>query len=279
MICRSATLAGMVDQRVPARVVRTRFPAVRDEHLRSLAQWGLVEPRREGGEIGYSFADLAVVREVQAALESGRTFRAIVRTLLAERQGQLSLFGARTLAADRPAPRVVVLAERTAAAQASPAAAAAADRERAEAAFAAATEQDTDAPGDRGLAMELYREALMLDPTLVPALVNLGNLHYSEGRLPEAHALYERAVHLDDTAFEAWFNLGNVYHDLGRCAEAVTCYQRALAIAPEYADACFYLAVAYEKLGESDAARPYWQRYLRLAPEGEWAALAREFGE
>lgn len=272
----------MVDQRVPSRVVRTRFPAVRDEHLRSLAQWGLVEPRRDGAEAGYSFADLSVVRDVQAALENGRSFRAIVRSLLAERQGQLSLFGARTLAADRPASRVVILAERTAAAGAvatADAPTAMADRERAEAAFSAATEQEVEAAGDRALAMQLYREALTLDPTLVPALVNLGNLHYGEGHLPEAHALYERAVHLDAAAFEAWFNLGNVHHDLGRCTEAVTCYQRALAIAPEYADACFYLAVAYEKLGESDAARPYWQQYLRLAPEGEWATLAREFGE
>lgn len=275
MICYAAL---MIDQRVPARVVRTRFPALRDEHLRSLAQWGLVKPRRDGGDAGYSFADLAVVREVHAALETGRTFRSIVRGLLAERQGQMSLFGARTLSADRPAPRVVVLADH-AAAQPASGAGEVVDRERAEAAFAAAIDRENDAAADPQLAMALYREALTHDPALVPALVNLGNLHYGEGHLPEAHALYERAVHLDADAFEAWFNLGNVHHDLGRCAEAVTCYQRALAIAPEYADACFYLAVAYEKLGESDAARPYWQQYLRLAPEGEWASLAREFGE
>jgi len=269
----------MIDQRVPARVVRTRYPALRDEHLRSLAQWGLVEPRREGGEVGYSFADLALLRDVQAALEGGRTFRAIVRGLLAERQGQLSLFGARSLTADRPAAsRVVVLADRVSS-SASAGVAVVADRDRAEAAFAAATDRETGPQADPALAMALYREALTHDPTLGPALVNLGNLHYAAGHLPEAHALYERAVHLDAEAFEAWFNLGNVHHDLGRCADAVECYLRALAIAPEYADACFYLAVAYEKLGESEAARPYWQRYLKLAPEGEWASLAREFGE
>lgn len=278
MICYAAP---MVDERVSPRVVRARFPALRDDHLRSLAQWGLVDRRRDGGEAGFSFADLSTLRAVQAGLEEGRAFRAIVRGMLAERQGQLSLFGARSLTADQPAPRVVRLAERVAA-SASAAVAAPddlADRHRAEAVFEQATAREGE-PGTHGdVAMALYREALTLDPALVPALINLGNLHYAEGHLPEAHALYERAVTLDADAFEAWFNLGNVHHDLGRCLDAVTCYQRAIAIAPEYADACFYLAVAYEKLGESARARPHWQQYLRLAPEGEWASLAREFSE
>lgn len=269
----------MADQRVSPRVVRARFPTLRDDHLRSLAQWGLVDARRAGQEPGYSFADLAVLREVQAGLEGGRTFRAIVRGMLAERQGQLSLFGARSLSTDPAPSRVVRLAERVTAAAGAESDARAGDRDRAEAVFAEATARDAEPGGAPDLAMALYREALTLDPTLVPALINLGNLHYAEGHLPEAHALYDQAVRLEPDAFEAWFNLGNVHHDLGRCADAVACYQRALAIAPEYADACFYLAVAYEKLGESARARPHWQQYLRLAPEGEWASLAREFSE
>lgn len=269
----------MVDERVPARVVRARFPSLRDEHLRSLAQWGLVELRRDGGEPGYAFADLAVLRDVQSALDEGRPFRAIVRSMLAERQGQLPLFGARTLSADHSPSRVVRLADRVGAGVAGALAASVTARERAETMFAAATALENESDGDTLPAIALYREALTLDPSLVPALINLGNLHYADGHLPEAHALYDRAIALDPDAFEAWFNLGNVHHDLGRCAEAVTYYQRALAIAPEYADACFYLAVAYEKLGESGRARPYWQQYVRLSPEGEWASLAREFSE
>ncbi len=268
----------MIGERVPVRVVRARFPALRDDHLRTLAQWGLVEVRRESGEPGYSFADLPVLRDVQAALDEGRAFRAIVRGILAERQGQLSLFGARNLSAEQTPSRVVRLSERAAPPTTGGETPAVGDRERAEALFAEATAREAEA-ADAQVAMALYREALTHDPGLVPALINLGNLHYADGHLPEAHALYDRAVQLDPDAFEAWFNLGNVHHDLGRCAEAVTCYQRALALAPEYADACFYMAVAYEKLGESARARPHWQQYLRLAPDGEWASLAREFSE
>ena len=65
-----------------------------------------------------------------------------------------------------------------------------------------------------------YRKALELDPYLVPALINLANIHYSRDELVEAQALYERAIGLESDFFEAHFNLGNIYHDLGRFDEA-----------------------------------------------------------
>ena len=93
--------------------------------------------------------------------------------------------------------------------------------------------------------------ALELDPYLVPALINLANIHYSRDELVEAQALYERAIGLESDFFEAHFNLGNIYHDLGRFAEAQDCYREALRLNPFYADAHFYLAVTLEKMGLS----------------------------
>ena len=61
-----------------------------------------------------------------------------------------------------------------------------------------------------------YRKALVVDPDLVPAIVNLANIHYARDELIEAQALYERAIGLDPDCFEAHFNLGNIHHDLGR---------------------------------------------------------------
>ena len=61
-----------------------------------------------------------------------------------------------------------------------------------------------------------YRKALVIDPELVPAIVNLANIHYACDELIEAQALYERAIGLDPDCFEAHFNLGNIQHDLGR---------------------------------------------------------------
>ena len=267
----------MTDARVPSRVVRTRFPLLRDDQLRSLAQWRLVQPTRDQGENWYSFADLATLREVHDALGQGTALKAIVRQLLAARQGQLTLFDATATRDESARARVVTLASRPPRGEA--ASPPAIDSSRAEAAFERATALD-GAPGQpAAAAMRAYRDALAIDPTLVPALINLGNLHYAVGHLPEAAALYEQAVRLTPDSFEGWFNLGHTHHDEGRFAEAVRCYGRGLELSPESPEACFYLAVAYEKLGRSQDARPLWQQYQRLAPDGEWIALARELGE
>ncbi len=269
----------MTEARVPARVVRARFPALRDDQLRSLAQWRLVQPTRDQGEASYSFADLATLREVSDALGRGMPLKAVVRQLLAARQGQLTLFDGTAPPRDEGArARVVTLAPRT-----TPRDEATVDRtvdtSRAEAAFERATAMD-GAPGHAaGDVMRAYREALAFDPELVPAIINLGNLHYAEGHLPEAAALYTQAIRIAPESFEGWFNLGHTHHDEGRFAEAVQCYTRGHELDPDSPDACFYLAVAFEKLGRSHDARPLWQRYQALAPEGEWIALAREFGE
>ena len=271
----------MTDARVPSRVVRTRFPALRDDQLRSLAQWRLVQPTREQGETWFSFADLATLREVHEALSRGTPLKAIVRQLLAARQGQLTLFdGSAAAARDETArARVVTLAPRPTRRDETQEAGSPVDTSRAEEAFERATAMD-GAPGQpAGAVMRAYREALAFDPSLVPALINLGNLHYAEGHLPEAAALYEQAIRLAPDSFEGWFNLGHTHHDEGRFAEAVRCYARGLELCPDSPEACFYLAVAYEKLGRSQDARPLWQQYQRLAPEGEWIALAREFGD
>ena len=66
-----------------------------------------------------------------------------------------------------------------------------------------------------------YRKALVIDPDLVPAIVNLANIHYARDELIEAQALYERAIGLDPDCFEAHFNLGNIHHDLGRYEDAL----------------------------------------------------------
>ena len=124
-----------------------------------------------------------------------------------------------------------------------------------------------------------YRKALVIDPNLVPAIVNLSNIHYAHDELIEAQALYERAINLDPECFEAHFNLANIHHDLGRFDDALVCYRDAVALNPGYADAHFYLAVTLEKTGHSPEAKPHWKTYQELAPTGEWIELAREFSE
>lgn len=253
-----------------------RHSHVREEHLRYMQKLGLVHPTRVHGEVHYSFVDLGSIRQLDAELSRGVSFRGALRSMLASRLGQLA-FDFRSDA--RPA-KVLRLERR----EPPPLAALldlapARDTASAEALFAAASRADDGDPGRYEQAMHGYRQALELDPYMVPALINLANIHYARDEIAEAQALYERAIALDPDVFEAHFNLGNIYHDMGRYREAIACYRDALHLNPAYADAHFYMAVTLEKSGRSGDARPHWRAYQRLAPNGEWAELAREFAD
>jgi tetratricopeptide (TPR) repeat protein len=240
----------------------------------------------------YSFADLLTIKQVVGELERGTPLRVILRSLLAERQGQLPLdFATSAVASDAPRAKVVTLQARrvtslTPAAVYPGGATAPAgnafpfsDPQAALAAkyFIEGSRLDDGDPARMEEAAASYRKALVVDPDLVPAIVNLANLHYARDEMIEAQALYERAIALDRHCFEAHYNLGNINHDLGRFEHALACYRDAVALNPLYADAHFYLAVTLEKTGHSPEAKPHWKVYQELAPDGEWIELAREF--
>lgn len=264
------------------RQIRERYPDLRERWIRHLEKWRLIRPVvRTATDTYYGFRDLGVVRRVQEEVAGGGSFRGAVRLLLAEQDGQLSLDFDTVHGEAQPA-KVIALPRRDSLAARPPAASSAQRSERAALAarfFLEGSELD-EQPGDgQERARVAYQKALLLDPTLVPALVNLANIHYARDELVEAQALYERALSLDPDCFEAAFNLGNIHHDLGRYDDAVACYTDALRANDSYADAHFYLAVTLEKTGRSVDAKPHWRTYQGLAPDGEWVDLAREFSE
>ena len=290
-LCRAAGLPDtdtLKGQYYSAKDLRGMYPVLRDDHLKYLTKCGLVRP--VAGRY-YSFSDLHTLKQAATELEAGVPLNIAMRTLASERDGQLA-FDFQPTRPDRAPARVVAL--RASGGPDAPRAASAAhgsgltspDRdERITAAnftmaakfFLEGAELDDGEDPDLDAACAAYRKALMFDPLLVPALVNLANIHYERDQLIEAEAIYERAIRLDADCFEAYFNLGNIHHDMTRYAEAVAAYRDALAINPEYPEAHFYLAVALEKLGRSAEARPHWTEYRRLAPDGEFVQLAKEF--
>ena len=263
------------------RLIRERYPDVRGVRLRHLEKWGLVRPVvRTGADTYYTFHDVGIIKRIQEEIARGGSFRGAVRLLLVEREGQLALDFREVRGEAHPA-KVVTLRRPSGGAR--PAGEASPDGAR-RAALAAqffreGSELDEQPGEGRRRAQIAYRKALLLDPGLVPALVNLANLHYAQDNLVEAQALYERALGLAGDCFEAAFNLGNIHHDLGRYREAVACYHDALRVHGGYADAHFYLAVTLEKMGRSSEAKPHWRTYRTLAPDGEWSDLAREFSD
>ncbi len=261
------------------------YPLVREEHLKTLRKCSLIEaPDVVGGERCIGFADVAVIRQVNTELQRGASFRSVLRSFMASRSGQLAL----DFQLDRQPAKVLSLSRPEASTPGrlkpgNPARPVAervpADGAMAEQYFSIGSSLDDGAAGKRDEAAAAYRRALEIDPGLVPALINLANIHYTEERLVEAMALYERAIALEPDVFEGYFNLGNIHHDLGRYRAAEEYYLHALAVNPSYAEAHLYLAVALEKDGRSDEAKPHWRAYHTMAPDGEWAELAREFSD
>jgi tetratricopeptide (TPR) repeat protein len=262
---------------VSRRQLLERYTHLRDDHLRYMQKWGLIRPsHRAHGETFYAFPDLTVIRDADAELANGASFRAVLRNLLASRRGQLTLDfrieaqPAKVLQLRRPEPPPL------AALMGAPRI----DRSSsAEQYFTAGSILDNGEPANFESAAAAYRRALEIDPYLVPALINLANLHYARDEIIEAQALYERAIILEGDVFESHFNLGNIFHDLCRYVEAQRCYREALRLNPTFADAHFYLAVTLEKNGQSSEARPHWRAYQQLAPNGEWVHLAKEFSD
>jgi tetratricopeptide (TPR) repeat protein len=274
------------------RDIRSLYPGVSENHLRYLEKWGLLRQSsgpRERRE--YTFTDLLTIKQVAGELERGTPLRTVLRSLAAERHGQLELdFLSGHVAQDAPRAKVLNLAPRKPIQTATPPPLPASpttlgypfsDPQSALAAkyFLEGSRLDDGDERKMEEAAAAYRKALVIDPDLVPAIVNLANLHYARDEMIEAQALYERAIGLDPDCFEAHFNLGNILHDLGRYDSALVCYRDAVELNPGYADAHFYLAVTLEKLGHSQDAKPHWKAYQDLAPKGEWAELAQEFLE
>jgi tetratricopeptide (TPR) repeat protein len=259
------------------RDLLARYRLLREDHLRYLVKCGVIRPVvRTNADTFFAFADLAVIKQANADLSGNVSFRAVARSLMASRLGQLAFdfrldaAPAKILTLQRPVDRAPVRARDAEGPR---------DTRRAEEYFRAGSALDDGDESNLEYAAAAYRKALECDPYLVAALINLANVHYSRDELVEAQALYERAIGLEPDFFEAHFNLGNIYHDLGRFAEAQSCYGAALHLNPLYADAHFYLAVTFEKMGQSQDARPHWKAYRELAPHGEWVELAKEFSE
>jgi tetratricopeptide (TPR) repeat protein len=275
--CRSVGLPSIAELREKhygQRDILTMYPSLREDHLRYLAKWGFIRPAfKNNADTFYDFSALTLMRQVHNELQTGLSFRAVLRDLQASRSGQLTF----DFRIDAQPARIIALKPRETVQPTLPGI----NRplSTAEQFFLMGSLLDDGNPEQQEEAAQAYRLALEDDPDLVAALINLANIRYAKDELAEAQALYERAILLDPSYFEAHFNLGNIHHDHGRYREAEMCYRGALALNAEYADAHFYLAVTLEKMGRSADARQHWLRYQSLAPDGEWVELAREFSD
>jgi tetratricopeptide (TPR) repeat protein len=235
--CRRAGLLTAGDLKrylYPLRDIQKLYPELREDRVQYLEAHGLVFPQvKTNAERFYDFTTLLVFRHAHQELADGRPLRTVVQSLRVEHTGQLALDFA-----PRVTPARVVTFRRPGGEPA----------ESPEAWFDRGCELDED-PATRSDAQRAYERALDLDPKYVPALINLGNLHYGARRADEARACFERALEQEPGNAKARFNLANVLHDRHEYQAALILFRDAAALTPDFADAYFNLALTCEELG------------------------------
>lgn len=85
--------------------------------------------------------------------------------------------------------------------------------------------------------------------------------------LQEVISDYDEALRLNPRLVYAWFNKGNIYYSVGDYTSALQCYAEALGIDPEFGQAYFNRGLAYLQAGNKT------QAFSDLSKAGELGVL------
>jgi tetratricopeptide (TPR) repeat protein len=262
-----------------SRAIRSRYPALRDDHLRYLERWGLIRPvRKARNEAFYGFADLAVIRQASAELARGLSFRAVLRALVAERAGQLA-FDFQPPKGDTQPAKVVTLTPRvrrgTPGVVAGPGAGTGTGLGTGVAAgtgagVASATSGSASAPSPGFVGLDPTGRAAHADEAFeMAARYFADGSALDTGDDDQQHAAmlaYRRALALDPYMVAALVNLANLHYAHDAIAEAEALYEKALSLEPTCFEARFNLGNVFHDTGRfEDASRCYIQA-LSLDP-------------
>jgi len=110
----------------------------------------------------------------------------------------------------------------------------------------------------------LYRTTIARNPACWMAQVNLGNMLYQAGRIPEAMDLFNQALRIKPAV--AHYSLGNAFIGKGQSSAAIDEYQQALAIDPEDPEAHNNLGNALLLTGRTAEAIQEYEQALQLNP-------------
>jgi len=116
-------------------------------------------------------------------------------------------------------------------------------------------------------ARKAFEEAAAINPKNAPALNNVGNYEFMDGRYAEAKKYYQKAVEADPQFAEAWYDLGNAVFSLGEpWSEVERLYRHALEIDPELTIARDNLARLLLQMNRPDEAAAYFDKVIKENP-------------
>jgi tetratricopeptide (TPR) repeat protein len=122
-------------------------------------------------------------------------------------------------------------------------------------------------------AIEAYEALLRIEPAHARGLHNLSNVHYRQGRYPEAATYYARAIEADPQYLLALFHHGRVLWQMNRAAEATGRFESCLAgratndeERSARLECAFYLGTLRFRARDLDGAAAILQQVLATHP-------------
>jgi tetratricopeptide (TPR) repeat protein len=116
-------------------------------------------------------------------------------------------------------------------------------------------------------AADEHEAALLVDPKLLPAHVNLIRLYGSLGRPEKAEEHYRAALALDPNLAEIHYNYGVLLTGQGKYAEAADAFRRALELKPAYAEAQNNYAYLLMTSGKLEEAAQHYRAAIESKPD------------
>jgi tetratricopeptide (TPR) repeat protein len=113
--------------------------------------------------------------------------------------------------------------------------------------------------------VELYRQALAVNPKHVGAYTNLGRLLHARKQYDDAEAVYRQGLAHCGRDATLLFNLAIVLEDAHRSADAADMYREALKEAPDLPEAHYNLALLCEAAGLKQEAIRHLSAYRKLS--------------
>ena len=102
-------------------------------------------------------------------------------------------------------------------------------------------------------AIEHYSNAIKLNPQIVSAYNNRGNIYLEKGHLKKAIQDYNQAIKLKLDDATAYYNRGRAYHREGELDRAIEDYSKAIELKPDFAEVYDMRGIIY--YGKNDYGR------------------------
>jgi tetratricopeptide (TPR) repeat protein/TolB-like protein/predicted Ser/Thr protein kinase len=125
-------------------------------------------------------------------------------------------------------------------------------------------------------AIQMFQEALKLDPDFALAYAGLGEAYWQKYQTPHEQGWVDRAVAASDRALtldprqaQVHVSLGIIYHGTGRTDRAIDEFESAVTLQPSCDEAYKWLGQCYLRKGDKERAVGYLKKAIQIRP-GYW---------